>query len=602
MNDLTPCVKGSGPLIRFGRLSTAAATTTWLLILLGGAVCFTGSAKAIPDWPTSFGRIVPPANIGAVIEYIHRILAVAAGALIAATAVVGLVRYRRDPWLFLPSVLAVVFLVPVVILGMLAVISSITPAQALLDLGCALMVLALTVTTTVSACVRQGRQGVFGTSFHTTRLPVLALGACVGVSVALTLTVAVGPAGAPSSCLGWPAWFKAASFIRSYGTLAIVQYAATAAATVFFVAVLFSAWRSWRTDTAVLGTATVATVLFFCGVLTTELAAADGFPMLLVALRLVFASAAWAALVALFLLSLRVPVTSSRSQPALGRRLLDLVRLTRPTVVLLLLAAALAGSFVGSRGIPPLGTVGWTILGLALATGGAQALNQYLERASDGRMERTSGRPLPSGRLAPAEGLAWGLGLCLAALGIMVDLVGWLAAVLTLAGICWYLFLYTMALKRRTSQSIVFGGVAGGLLPLIGCVAATGRVNVASLLLCVSIFFWTPPHFWSYALLHLQDYSNAGVPAAPLVWGARRARTAILASAAVLVLATFLPILFRSAGLVFLCAAMVLGCVLLVTAGIAWRSTSLESARRLYRVLSFYLGLLLIASAVDALL
>ena len=96
MNDLKPRMKDPGPLIRFGWLSAAATTTTWLLILLGGAVCFTGSAKAIPDWPTSFGRIVPPANIGAVIEYIHRILAVAAGALIAATAVVGLVRYRKD--------------------------------------------------------------------------------------------------------------------------------------------------------------------------------------------------------------------------------------------------------------------------------------------------------------------------------------------------------------------------------------------------------------------------------------------------------------------------------------------------------------------------
>ncbi len=177
-----------------------------------------------------------------------------------------------------------------------------------------------------------------------------------------------------------------------------------------------------------------------------------------------------------------------------GRRLLDLLALTRPGVILLLLVAAIAGSVAGLRSIPPLGLMGWMLLGLGLASGGAQALNQYIERQTDALMTRTLGRPLPAGRLAPSEALAWGLGLCLAAFTIMVELTRWQAALLTLAGVCWYVLLYTMALKRRTPRSIVYGGLSGALLPVIGSVAATGRFAASSLFLGISLFLWTPPN------------------------------------------------------------------------------------------------------------
>ncbi len=595
-------MKGPGSLDRFGRLSAAAAAATWMLIMLGGAVCFTGSAKAIPDWPTSFGGLVPPASVGAILEYVHRLLAVAAGALITATAVVGLVRFRKDAWLWLPPILAVGFLIPVVILGARVVLASITRALAIVDLGFALMVLALTIFTVVSVLVRRARKGVFGMPWLHGPLSLLALGACASAFVALALTAAVGPAGAPSKCLGWPAWARVVPLVRSYGWLAVVQYVAVAAAAALVAAVLVHVWRSWRKATSVLCTATVAAVLFFSGILTSELAAARGFPLLLMGLRVVFASGAWVALVVLLVLSIQVLGTSLQSRPAPGRRLLDLMLLTRPGVVLLLLAAAIAGAIVAHRSIPPLGLMGWTLLGLAMATGGAQALNQYIERATDARMARTSGRPLPSGRLAPAEALAWGLGLCLAALSLMAELVSWSAALLTLAGIGWYVLLYTMVLKRRTPQSIVIGGLAGGLLPLIGSVSATGRLAVPAIMLGISIFLWTTPHFWSLALLHLQDYSNADIPVAPLVFGERRARNGILAYTVALVMSTFLPVLFRSAGPVFLGSAILLGGVLLAAALAAWWRPGHESARRLYRFLSLYLGLLLAASAVDAII
>ncbi len=587
--------------VGFGRLSATAAAVVWLLILLGGAVCFTGSAKAIPDWPTSFGRLVPPAGIGALIEYAHRLLAVAAGVLVAAMAVMGLLRFRRDGWLLvLPPVLAVGFLVAVSFFGARAVLASLTPALAVVDLSCALTVLALTVATATAA--RLARGGLRLAPRLKDPLARLALGSCASVFVALALTVAVGRAGSPSICLGWPAWVRAAAAVRAYGAVAVVQYAAAAAATLFVAAGLLRAWRARTTAAGVLPAWTVAAVLFFSGLLTGELAAARGFPMLLLGLRVALASAAWAALVASLVLCLQLPGARPGPGPALGRRLVDLILLTRPGVTLLLLAAALAGAIAGSRSLPPPGRMGWTLLALAMASGGAQALNQYLERATDSRMARTAGRPLPSGRLSPPEGLAWGLGLCLAALAVMAQLVSWQAALLTLAGECWYVLLYTLALKRRTPQSIVIGGLAGSLLPVIGSVAVSGRPTAPSLFLGLSIFLWTPPHFWTYALLHLEDYSQAALPVAPLVYGVRRARRGILAYTAALVLSSFLPVLFDAAGPAFLGAAIVLGGLLLAAAGSAWRRAENRPVLRLYRFLSLYLGLLLAASAGDALL
>ena len=186
----------------------------------------------------------------------------------------------------LPPLLAVVFLIPVVILGARAVLSSLTPALAVIDLGCALAVLALTVATAVSAFAR--RAG--GTHGLKPPVPGPPCPACPGllrerVRRALALTVAVGRAGAPSTCLGWPAWVRAAALVRSYGAVAVVQYAAAAAATLFVAAVVVTAWRSRTTPAGVPPAATVAAVLFFSGVLTGELAAARGFPMLLLGLR-----------------------------------------------------------------------------------------------------------------------------------------------------------------------------------------------------------------------------------------------------------------------------------------------------------------------------
>jgi heme A synthase len=288
---------------RFSVLTTAAAAVTLLLITFGGAVAFTGSTKAIPDWPTSFGKLTPPAEGGALIEYVHRVLAAAAGVLILTTAVFGLRDFRKDLRLSLPPVLAAFFIVPAAILGARAVLASLTPALAVIDLGCALTVLALTVAAAVSARIRVKEPVALPSLQGISALSILSFGSCVFVFAALALAVATAPAGTPPTCLGWPAWGQAASLIGDGHALAVIQYLASAAATIFIIASLAHAWRARRSGRTVLTVATLAAVLFFTGIVNSELAAALHYPLPLMGIRVVLASGTWAALAALLMLS-----------------------------------------------------------------------------------------------------------------------------------------------------------------------------------------------------------------------------------------------------------------------------------------------------------
>jgi protoheme IX farnesyltransferase len=245
------------------------------------------------------------------------------------------------------------------------------------------------------------------------------------------------------------------------------------------------------------------------------------------------AAAVWAALVVLVVvtgLAFRTPEEEylEAAQPVNAQqRVRDLLTLTRPIVVLLLLVTAYAGMVVGARAFPSLSLTFWTLLGGAMAAGGAQAINQYIDRDIDGLMQRTARRPLPSGRMTPAEGLAFGLALCMASFYVVAGFVNLLAGLLVLAGILYYVFLYSLFLKRSTAQNIVIGGGAGAIPPLVGWAAAAGHLNIPALFLFAIIFFWTPPHFWALALVRRKDYERAGVPMLPVVLGERVTRLQI---------------------------------------------------------------------------
>lgn len=204
-----------------------------------------------------------------------------------------------------------------------------------------------------------------------------------------------------------------------------------------------------------------------------------------------------------------------------SQRIRDLVALTKPGIVLWLLITAYAAMVVARQGIPAWSVTLWTLIGLGMSAGGAHAVNMWYDRDIDPLMRRTAGRPVAAGRLAPRDALWFGIVLGVGSFVLMGYTVNWLAAGSSLAGYLFYIFVYTMWLKRRTPQNIVIGGAAGAFPPIVGWAAVTGHLGLVPGLMFLIIFLWTPPHFWALALYRQEDYRQAGIPMMPVVKGER---------------------------------------------------------------------------------
>jgi protoheme IX farnesyltransferase len=280
----------------------------------------------------------------------------------------------------------------------------------------------------------------------------------------------------------------------------------------------------------------------------------------------------------------------------------DYVTLTKPRIISLLLLTTVATMIVAKPEGLALSTVLWTMLGGYLAAGGAGAINHYLERDSDARMERTSDRPLASGRIPPARGLAFGIALGTIATVQLAITVNVLAAALALAGLLGYVFVYTLWLKPRTPQNIVLGGAAGAVPPLVGWAAATGELSAQALWPFAIVFFWTPPHFWALSLLISDDYARTGVPMLPVVRGEVATRRHILGYAALLVAISIGPVITGLFGTLYLVSALALGAAFTALAWVLLARPSRAAARRLYLSSLAYLALLFIAMALDRVL
>ncbi|MGZ8491972.1 MAG: heme o synthase [Gemmatirosa sp.] len=280
----------------------------------------------------------------------------------------------------------------------------------------------------------------------------------------------------------------------------------------------------------------------------------------------------------------------------------DLVALTKPRIISLLLVTTVAPMFVAGR--PSWWTVLIVTLGGYLMAGGANAVNMYLDRDIDDVMSRTRLRPIPSGRMAPQAVLAFGVLLATTATWMLAQFVNVLTALLALAGFYFYVFIYTRWLKRSSPSNIVIGGAAGAFPPLVGWAAVTGRVDLAALYLFLIVFYWTPPHFWALALLKQKDYGRAGIPMAPLVWGERQTMDQMLWYTVVLLALTILPVAFGAFGWIYLASAIVLGGLLL--RGVL-QVRSLDRKQEIwtkaawwtYKYSLLYLALLFVAMVVD---
>lgn len=280
---------------------------------------------------------------------------------------------------------------------------------------------------------------------------------------------------------------------------------------------------------------------------------------------------------------------------------LDFWRLLKPNVMSLVVFTAGVGLYLAPGTIHPL-MAAIAILCITVAAGASAAINNAYDADIDRIMARTRKRPTASGRIQPADALAYGLTLAVFSIMVMGLAVNWTAAALIAITIAFYVLIYTMWLKRRTPQNIVIGGAAGALPPMIGWAAVTGDVSLTSIALFAVIFFWTPPHFWALALFRSKDYENVGVPMLPVTAGHAATRLQILVYTVILLPVSSLPVIVGSSGLLYAIIAAALGGGFLFHSLRLWRDGTQRSATRTFRFSIIYLFGLFGALAADHLL
>jgi protoheme IX farnesyltransferase len=391
-------------------------------------------------------------------------------------------------------------------------------------------------------------------------------------------------------------WFRLTALLGAVGTLvAVVSGTAglgaghrvlAALALPPLAAVVAAAWVSYR---RLLYPSVAALVLF-------GLAAAVTAP----GIHLALAALSFAATLVVGAQSWR-GTEPTMQHSATWESVRDYVTLTKPRIMSLLLLTGLCGMIVGAEGLPPLWLVAATMLGLALACGGASALNHVLDADIDRLMgKRTRSRPVAAGRVPAPYALEFGLALSALSFVVLAGVVNTLTALLALVGNLFYVLVYTRFLKRSTPQNIVIGGAAGAVPPLVGWAAATGNLTLPALVLFLVVFLWTPPHFWALALLIKRDYAAAGVPMLPVVRGERETARQIVLYTLALVAFTLAPALWGQFGIVYLVAAAVLGGSFLWLAWQLQRERTPRRATLLFHYSLAYLALLFVAMAVDS--
>jgi protoheme IX farnesyltransferase len=283
-------------------------------------------------------------------------------------------------------------------------------------------------------------------------------------------------------------------------------------------------------------------------------------------------------------------------------RLVAYLKLTKPRIVELLLITTVPSMILAEHGIPSAWVIAATLIGGTLSAAGANAVNQYLDRDIDAIMTRTRRRPLPAHVIAPGNAVAFGVLLGVGGFLWLWATVNLLAAALAAAAFLFYVFVYTMWLKRSSPQNIVIGGAAGAAPALVGWAAVTGRVGLPAVVLFAIVFVWTPPHFWALALRYQRDYEAAGVPMLPVVAGRATAVRHIVAYSLILVAVSLVLWPVARTGVLYPICALTLGGVFMARALRLRRSGSTAAAMSLFRYSVVYLGLLFVSVGVDTLL
>ncbi len=594
---------------RFQKLTVATAATTIALFAVGGLVRGSGSGLGCSTWPDCQpGRLFPTGTIHSLIEFSHRLLAFAVIVLACWTAVAVWLRRRGDPVIVWPAIAAVPLVVAQAVVGGIVVRTDLDPAWVTVHFALALTLVADVVVVAVMAVVPPARPVPARARFA--RLALIT----AGLTAALLLVgTYVRASGAQLVFTDWP--LMDGRLVPALGGAATTMFlhrllAAATLLTVLWVAIRARTMPGRPRDLIVLST-TLPT-LFVAQVMV---GAANVWTRLrpwAVVLHVALSVLIWATVV-----TLAAVARGRRSVPAevapepapqeavtgprtIRETTISYVRLTKPRIILLLLITTVPAMVLASRGMPSPWLVLATLVGGAVAAGSANAINCYLDRDIDGVMRRTRRRPLPAHQVSPESALRFGYVLGVISFLFLSIAVNVLAASLALSAIAFYVFVYTLWLKRTTEQNIVIGGAAGAIPALVGWAAVTGSVALPAWVLFAIVFVWTPPHFWALALRYRSDYAAAGVPMMPVVRGEEETRRQILLYSLVLFATTLVLYPVAHMGPVYLVAAVVLGGVFVYKALRLWRERTPALAISLFQFSIAYLALLFAAVAADA--
>jgi protoheme IX farnesyltransferase len=596
---------------RFAKLAIAAAVATFVLIAVGGLVRATDSGLACPDWPGcfAFNDWIPAADLHVWIEHTHRLIAaLAVGPLVGLIGIWTLVsaERRRDRPLLAAAVAAGVLVIVQSILGRTVVMEGLRAELVTAHLGMALVVLGAVIF--IAERAHHGPMPAAPARPGLTRLVAV-------TAMAIYAQMLLG-----SWVTGHRAGLAYADFPLMDGTLIptvagseqAVHVAHRAMSLVVAGLVGWTAVAILRSTDAPLPRrlAIWLVVLVVVQIALGGLNVASRLSAFFVVPHLAVGAALWGASAWLLLASRRLrpaELSSRLRQPSRRSGPMTTVRayvaLMKPRIIELLLVTTVPTMVLAERGVPSLWLVAAVVIGGTLAAGGANAINMYVDRDIDDVMRRTRHRPLPRHVVGARNALWFGIGLSVAAFAWLAVTVNLLSALLAMSAIGFYVFVYTLWLKRSTPQNIVIGGAAGCVPVLVAWAAVTGEVGLPALVLFAIVFYWTPPHFWALALRYRGDYAAARVPMLPVVRGeAETARQIVLYTVA-LVAVSLLLLPAAGMGWVYLVAAVVLGALFLLGAlRLHADAGDGRAAISLFRYSITYLTLLFGAVAADALL
>jgi protoheme IX farnesyltransferase len=581
------------------RLAWTAAALALGLIVLGGIVRITGSGMGCGDhWPLCNGEWFPPLDLPTLIEISHRWAAALVSLVVLGLTMVAWKYHRAERSVRNPATLAAVLLVVQVLLGAVTVKLSLPPWVVITHFANAMVLLAVLIVTGL----RAGDGLPSADRRHRDHGLVVTTAGLGFVVILLGAQVANFDAGL--LCLGLP--LCNGTLLPPAAPLASLHWAHRVLAFLFVGSVLALTIRFCRRpDVSHRRLRRWIAIVFAVTVTQLSLGAAMVMHLLPTAFRaahLLVGTVLWATLVVLVFFSKRTPAPAAQAVglPHRPTVLADLITLTKPRIISLLLVTTVAPMFITPAGLPSVTLVCWVILGGYLMAGGANAINMWFDRDIDTKMSRTRLRPIPAGRIPPNAGLAFGIGLGVLAFAVFWYRVNALSAWLALGGLLFYVFIYTVWLKRSSPQNIVIGGAAGAFPPLVGWTAMTGQLDLAAIYLFAIVFYWTPPHFWALALIKQSEYAKAGVPMLPVVRGERRTKFEMLAYTIILLPLTIMPAFFGALGMFYGIAAFLLGARLLwYCIRLLRERTATPIAWQMYRYSLLYLALLFVAMGVD---